>query len=114
MAPADLLRVFFVGILRIDDEDVGAVQKVDQLAPRLRSDRSRVGNIRLSGAHVAKLEHIVGLVVWQKSDGAIGGSEAITDANAGVIHESRFDLDLPDRKLQFLQLFDQDGAWYVA
>src|SRR5439155_10040192 len=107
MAPTDVLRVLLVGILRIQDRQVAALNKLDHLcalgcgkiACFVLADSIARGQLQL--------EWLVRLIVGKVGDGSRACKKTVTRANARMICKLGTDLDFPDLKLHLLQLLNR-------
>src|SRR5712671_6383731 len=100
--------VFIVGVLRVENEDVAAVEKLNQFSAcflRARACLFRTQGFTLRGMN---LEIVVLFVVRKKSDRSLGGVEAISDANTGMIHRLSAHFYFADIEIVFLELLDFD------
>src|SRR5947208_17149290 len=99
MAPTDVLRVLLVGILRIQDRQVAALNKLDHLcalgcgkiACCVLADSIARGQLQL--------EWLVRLIVGKVGDRPRACGEAVTCANTWMILKLGTGLDFPDLKL---------------
>ena len=68
MAPADVLRVFLIGILRVENDDVAVLQKLDHLRALGDGKTARFFLADSVARGELHLERFVRLVVGQESD----------------------------------------------
>src|SRR5437899_9536902 len=102
MAPTDVLRVLLVGILRIQDRQVAALNKLDHLCALGRGKIARFVLADSITRSQLQLELLVRLVVGKVSDRSRACEKPITCANARVISKLGTDFDFPNLKLRFL------------
>src|SRR5260370_14870924 len=114
MAPADVLRVLLVGILRIQDRQVAALNKLDHLCALGCGKIARFVLADSIARGQLQLELLVRFIVGKVGDRSASCKKTVTRANARMISELGADLDVSDLKLHLLQLLNRQVAWEFA
>src|SRR3984893_7036192 len=113
-APADVSLIFFVGVLRIENQNIRSVQKFDEAGPLLLGSFSRLLRTEQMGFRRMSLKRVVWFGVRQESNRTAAGEEAISNANTRMIHEFRTHPHFADVKFHRLKFLDVDLSGKVV
>ncbi len=83
-----MILILGISILRVDDENITAVQEFYEFIPFALCEGLRLLRIRAVRVRYVQLQ-LVGFVIREKADRARGGEEPIAGANARVVCERR-------------------------
>src|SRR5438067_12091526 len=108
VAPAYVRLIFLVGVLGIEDQNIGTLEKFHELGSILASSFLRLLQAQQMSLCRVQFKGVVWFVIRHKSDRAFAGKKAITNANAWMIHESCTDMHFADLEIHRLKLFDFD------
>ena len=102
VSPANLFQVFIIGVLRVNNEDIDTVKKLDQSRASGRGVGPCFVQVGLLAAGLTYFQNFIRLVVRQIGDRPLGGRKPIPDADTGVIHKASLDAHFSDREIHFL------------
>src|SRR6266581_1007571 len=114
MAPTDMLRVLLISILRIQDHQVAALNKLDHLCALSCGKIARFVLADSIARGQLQLERLVRFIVRKVSDRSRACKKAVTCANAWMICKPGVHLDFSDLKLHLLQFLNRQVAWEFA
>src|SRR6266567_4578305 len=110
MAPADVRRVLLVSILRIQDRQVAALNKLDHLCALGCGKIARVFLADSIARSQLQLELPVRFIVRKVGDRSRACKKTVTRANARMICKLGTDLDVSDLKLHLFQFLNREVA----
>ena len=102
MSPADLLQVFVICILRVDDQDIGAAKELDQLRAGGHSVSAGFVQVGFLALGQSDFQNLIGLVIGQVGDRPMGSKKPVTDTDTRMIHKASLHPHLSDREIHFL------------
>src|SRR4051812_31601199 len=91
VSPADMLLIFFVGVLGVEEENLRAVEKLDQFGSFAHRECACLFRRGPGGGFRVQLSIFVRFVIGHECNRAAAGVEPITYAIAGMIYETRMD-----------------------
>src|SRR4029453_4721171 len=102
VSPADVRRVFLIGVLRVENQNVAAAQKLNQRSVLVRRNFSGLFRTQLLSAGGVE-KKFIRLGMGKKKKGPATGENAVTSADAGMIHERGVNVQFSERKLHLVQ-----------
>ena len=114
MAPANVFRVFLLGILRIHDCEVATLEKIDHLSALGAGKIPRFVLANSIARGQLQLEFLVWFIVGKVGDRSRARGKALPNANSRMISELGAHLDISDLKLHLLQFLNRQMAWELA
>src|SRR5438093_13607116 len=106
MAPTDMLRVLLISILRIQDHQVAALNKLDHLCALSCGKIARFVLADSIARGQLQLERLVRFIVRKVGDRSRTCKKTVTRANAWMISELGAHLNGSDLKLHLLQFLN--------
>src|SRR5437762_6149785 len=110
MTPTDVLRILLIRILRIEDRQVAALNKLDHLCPLGCGKIARFVLADSIARGQLQLELVVRFIVRKVGDRSRACKQTITRANARMIREFGADFNVSDLKLHLLEFFNRQVA----
>ena len=87
VAPAYVRLIFFVGVLGIENQNIGTLKKFHEFGAVFASTLLRLLRAQQMRFSRVKLERFVRFMIRQKSDRPLARENSIANANARMIHE---------------------------
>src|SRR6516162_4936854 len=105
VSPADVRLIFLIGVLRVENQNVAAVQKFNQRTVLLRRNFFRLFRTQLfSPCFVEK--KLIRLVIGKERNGTAAGENSVTSADPGMIYERRVNVQFTEREFHLVQFVD--------
>src|SRR4029453_7688915 len=110
MAPTDVLRVLLIRILRIQDRQLAALNKLDHLCSLGCGKIARFVLADSIARGQLELELLVWFIIRKVGNRSRACKKTVTRANAWMIREPGAHLDVSDLKLHLLQFLNRQVA----
>src|SRR5437588_1269883 len=104
VTPSDMLLIFFVSVLRVQDGHVAIAEKIHHFTPFSRCKIACLSPANPIASSELHLERFVRFIVRHVGDRSGAGKEPVPGANARVIGELCLHLNFANVKLHFLKL----------
>src|SRR5438874_11169449 len=108
VTPSDMLLIFFVSVLRVQDGHVAIAEKIYHFTPFSRCKIPCLSPVNPIPSSELHLKRFVRFIVRHVGDRSGAGKEPIPSADTRVISEFCLHLNFANVKLHFFQLFDHE------